>query len=163
MATIKQKITPCLWFDNNRAEEAANLYVSLFKNSKVNAVAHYSDEAASVAQMPKGAVLTVAFTLDGQNFLALNGGPMFKFTEAVSFIIHCEDQEEIDFFWKNLIKDGGQPSRCGWLKDKFGLSWQVVPAEMDELMKGQNGEKVMHALLQMDKLDLGKLRAAKKA
>jgi predicted 3-demethylubiquinone-9 3-methyltransferase (glyoxalase superfamily) len=159
MATIKQKITPCLWFDK-QAEEAANLYVSLFKNSKVNTVSRYSEEASKAAGMPKDSVLTVSFTLGGQAFTALNGGPMFKFTEAVSFMVNCDTQDEIDFFWDKLIADSGQPSRCGWLKDKFGLSWQIIPAELGELMTGPKGKDVMAALLQMDKLELPKLRAA---
>jgi predicted 3-demethylubiquinone-9 3-methyltransferase (glyoxalase superfamily) len=159
MASIKQKITPCLWF-NNEGEEAANLYVSLFKNSKINTISRYSDQVAKAAGMPKGAVMTVSFTLDGQNFLALNGGPQFNFTEAVSFMVNCDSQEEIDFFWDKLIADGGEPSRCGWLKDKFGLSWQIIPAQLEDWMKGPNVNKMMAEVMKMDKLDIAIMRAA---
>jgi len=155
-----QKITPFLWFDNN-AEEAANFYVSVFKNSKLLNVARYSE----VGPGPKGAVMTAEFELDGQEFIALNGGPHFKFTEAVSFVVNCETQEEIDYYWQRL-SEGGQESRCGWLKDKFGLSWQVVPTILGKLMADKNPEKsnrVMKALLQMDKLDIEPLQRAYEA
>src|ERR1700682_2480570 len=118
---IMQKITPFLWFDNN-AEEAVKFYVSIFKNSKIVSVARYGDAGPG----PKGAVMTVAFQLEGQEFIALNGGPLFKFNESISFVVNCETQAEIDEFWEKL-SEGGEKSRCGWLKDKFGLSWQVVP------------------------------------
>ena len=155
-----QKITPFLWFDN-KAEEAANFYVSVFKNSKLLNVARYSE----VGPGPKGAVMTAEFELDGQEFIALNGGPHFKFTEAVSFVVNCETQEEIDYYWQRL-SEGGQESRCGWLKDKFGLSWQVVPTILGKLMADKNPEKsnrVMKALLQMDKLDIEPLQRAYEA
>jgi predicted 3-demethylubiquinone-9 3-methyltransferase (glyoxalase superfamily) len=150
-----QKITPMLWFDRN-AEEAATFYTSVFKDSRITEVSRYGDNMP----MPKGTAMTVAFELGGQKFTALNGGPMFKFTEAVSFVVSCEDQAEIDYFWDKLTSSGGNPVQCGWLKDKFGLSWQVVPAELSQLAKSPNGGKVMQALMQMTKLDLGKLRAA---
>jgi predicted 3-demethylubiquinone-9 3-methyltransferase (glyoxalase superfamily) len=155
MANITQKITPFLWFDNN-AEEAMNFYVSVFKNSKIGAVTRYGDAGPG----PKGSVLTAAFELEGQKFVALNGGPRFKFTEAISFVINCETQEEIDYFWNNLTSDGGQESMCGWLKDKFGLSWQVVPAEISSLLTGEKSNQVMQAIMQMKKIDLSTLRQA---
>jgi len=155
MANITQKITPFLWFDNN-AEEAMNFYVSVFNNSKINTVTRYGDTGPG----PKGSVLTAAFELEGQKFVALNGGPRFKFTEAISFVISCETQKEIDYFWDKLTSDGGQESMCGWLKDKFGLSWQVVPAEIGSLLTGEKSNQVMQAIMQMKKIDLGTLRQA---
>jgi len=152
-----QKITPFLWFDD-QAETAVNFYVSVFKNSKVTATTRYSEEGPG----PKGSVMTVSFELDGQQFVALNGGPQFKFTEAVSFVINCETQEEIDYYWEKLTADGGKEVECGWLADKYGLSWQVVPAKFfDKWAKDPAGlQRVMHALMQMKKLDLAKLQAA---
>lgn len=155
MADIRQKITPFLWFDSN-AEEAVNFYVSVFRNSKIDTLTRYGDAGPG----PKGSVLTAAFELEGQKFVALNGGPRFKFTEAVSFVINCETQEEIDYFWDKLTSDGGQESMCGWLKDKFGLSWQVVPTEIGSLLTGEKSNQVMQALMQMKKLDLSALRQA---
>jgi len=155
MANITQKITPFLWFDNN-AEEAMNFYVSVFNNSKISTVTRYCDAGPG----PKGSVLTAAFELEGQKFVALNGGPRFKFTEAISFVINCETQEEIDYFWDKLTSDGGQESMCGWLKDKFGLSWQVVPAEIGSLLTGEKSNQVMQAIMQMKKIDLSTLRQA---
>ena len=155
MANITQKITPFLWFDNN-AEEAMNFYVSVFNNSKISTVTRYGDAGPG----PKGSVLTAAFELEGQKFVALNGGPRFKFSEAVSFVINCETQKEIDYFWGKLTSDGGQESMCGWLKDKFGLSWQVVPAELGLLLTGEKSNQVMQAIMQMKKLDLSTLRQA---
>ena len=155
MANITQKITPFLWFDNN-AEEAMNFYLSVFNNSKIITVTRYGDAGPG----PKGSVLTAAFELEGQKFVALNGGPRFKFTEAISFVISCETQEEIDYFWDKLTSDGGQESMCGWLKDRFGLSWQVVPAEIGSLLTGEKANQVMQALMQMKKLDLSTLRKA---
>jgi len=155
MANITQKITPFLWFDNN-AEEAMNFYVSVFNNSKISTVTRYGDAGPG----PKGSVLTAAFELEGQKFVALNGGPRFKFSEAISFVINCETQNEIDYFWGKLTSDGGQESMCGWLKDKFGLSWQVVPAELGLLLTGEKSNQVMQAIMQMKKLDLGVLRQA---
>ena len=155
MANITQKITPFLWFDSN-AEEAMNFYVSVFNNSKIATVTRYGDAGPG----PKGSVLTAAFELEGQKFVALNGGPRFKFTEAISFVINCETQEEIDYFWEKLTSDGGQESMCGWLKDKYGLSWQVVPTQLPSLLTGGKSNEVMQAIMQMKKLDLGALRQA---
>ena len=153
-----QKITPMLWFDN-QAEEAANFYVSVFKNSKVNGMTHYTGEEP-VGQ--KGAVLTVDFELDGQKFVALNGGPRFKFTEAVSFVVNCDTQEEIDYYWEKLTAGGGKEVECGWLADKYGLSWQVTPAKFfAEWVKDAAGlQRVTHEVWQMKKLDLAKLQKA---
>ena len=151
-----QKITPFLWFDNN-AEEAANFYVSIFKNSKVLNTSRYGDAGPG----PKGTVLIVEFELDGQKFIALNGGPQFKFTEAVSFVVNCETQEEIDYFWEKLSA-GGEKLQCGWLKDKYGLSWQVVPTILGELMGGneERSNHVMQAIQQMQKLEIEPLKRA---
>jgi len=155
MANIAQKITPFLWFDNN-AEEAVNFYVSVFKNSKLGTVTRYGDAGPG----PKGSVLTASFELEGEKFVALNGGPRFKFTEAISFVINCENQQEIDYFWNKLIGNGGQESMCGWLKDKYGLSWQVVPVELSSLLTGNKSNEVMQAIMQMKKLDLHELKRA---
>ena len=152
-----QKITPFLWFDNN-AEEAANFYVSVFKNSKLLNVARYSDAGPG----PKGTVMTAQFELDGLEFVALNAGPRFKFTEAISFVVNCETQEEVDYYWERL-SEGGEKSRCGWLKDKFGLSWQVTPTILGKLMADKDPEKskrVMEAMLKMDKIDIEPLQRA---
>ncbi len=152
-----QKITPFLWFDNN-AEDAANFYVSVFKNSKVLKVAKYSDAGPG----PKGSVMTVEFELNGLEFVALNAGPRFKFTEAISFVVNCETQDEVDYYWERL-SEGGEKSRCGWLKDKFGLSWQVTPTILGKLMANKDPEKakrVMETMLQMDKLDIEPLQRA---
>lgn len=153
-----QKITPFLWFDN-QAEEAANFYVSIFPNSKVKGMTHYTGEEPSGR---KGAVMTVSFELDGQEFVALNGGPRFKFTEAVSFVINCETQEEIDYYWEKLTAGGGEEVQCGWLADKYGLSWQVVPSKFfDEWVKDAAGlQRVMQVLMQMTKLDIAALQKA---
>ena len=129
------KITPFLWYDNN-AEEAANFYLTVFENSKINKTTRYDDESSKAAGRPAGSVMTIEFELDGQKFVAINGGPHFKFTEAVSFVIECENQEKVDYFWEKLSAGGGQESQCGWLKDKFGLSWQVVPTTLGELFQG---------------------------
>lgn len=156
-----QKITPCLWFDD-KAEEAVHFYVSIFKNSKVGNVTHYGEEGAKVSGRPKGSVMTVTFQLDGQEFMALNGGPHFTFTEAVSFIINCTSQEEVDELWEKL-SEGGEKGQCGWLKDKYGLSWQIVPSVLSEMMQDSDPEKtnrVMGALLQMKKLDIKRLQEA---
>jgi len=152
-----QKITPFLWFDDN-AEEAANFYVSVFKNSKILNVARYSDAGPG----PKGSVMTVEFELNGLEFVALNAGPTFKFTEAISFVVNCETQEEVDYYWERL-SEGGEKSHCGWLKDKFGLSWQVTPTILGKLMTDNDSEKakrVMETMLQMDKLDIEPLQRA---
>lgn len=153
-----QKITPFLWFDN-QAEEAMNFYTSIFKNSKVGRVSRYGDAGPG----PKGSVMTAEFTLDGQDFIALNAGPIFKFTEAISFVIDCKSQEEVDYYWEKLIAGGGQESMCGWLKDKFGLSWQVVPSRLNEMMLDKNAGKAKNAtqaMLKMRKLDIAKLEEA---
>ena len=156
-----QKITPCLWFDD-QAEEAVNFYVSIFKNSKVGRIARYGEAGAEVSGRPKGTVMTVEFQLEGQEFLALNGGPIFKFTEAISFIVNCETQEEIDEMWEKLSK-GGEKGQCGWLKDKYGLSWQIAPPVLSEMLQDKNvakTERVMKAMLQMKKLDIKTLKQA---
>ncbi len=153
-----QKITPFLWYDD-KAEEAANFYVSIFKNSKILHVARYGDAGPG----PKGSVMVAEFQIEGQNFVALNGGSLFKFTEAVSFVINCETQEEVDYFWEQLTANGGAESMCGWLKDKYGLSWQVVPTVSIEMMKDKDPEKsqrVMKAILQMKKIDIETLKRA---
>jgi predicted 3-demethylubiquinone-9 3-methyltransferase (glyoxalase superfamily) len=152
-----QKITPCLWFDN-KAEEAVNFYSSLFKDTKILEVSHYGENAP----LPAGTVLTISFLLEGQEFMALNGGPMFKFSPAVSFVISCENQEEIDHFWDKL-SEGGEKQNCGWLQDKYGLSWQVVPAILPVLFKDKDkakSQRVMDALLKMYKLDIAALMKA---
>ncbi len=152
-----QRITPMLWFDG-QAEEAAKFYVSVFKNSKVKEITHYGEEPPG----RKGQVMTVSFELDGQEFTALNGGPQFKFTEAVSFVINCDTQEEIDYYWEKLTAGGGEEVQCGWLADKYGLSWQVVPGKFfAEWVKDSAGlERVMHEVMQMTKLDLAKMKKA---
>jgi predicted 3-demethylubiquinone-9 3-methyltransferase (glyoxalase superfamily) len=153
-----QKITPFLWFDT-RAEEAAQFYTSIFKNSKILHVSRYGDAGPG----PKGSVMVVNFQLAGQEFTALNGGPRFTFSEAFSFVVNCENQNEIDEYWSKLTADGGQESMCGWLKDKFGFSWQIVPTELGKLMSvndPQTASRVMGALLKMRKLDIAKLKAA---
>jgi predicted 3-demethylubiquinone-9 3-methyltransferase (glyoxalase superfamily) len=152
-----QKITPFLWFNDN-AEEAMNFYISIFKNSKVLNVARYGEAGPGA----NGTVMTATFQLDGQEFVALNGGPHFKFTEAISFVVYCETQEEVDKFWEKL-SEGGEKSRCGWLKDKYGLSWQIVPTVLAELYQDKDAEKtkrVMEAMLKMDKLDIKTLKQA---
>src|SRR5260370_10098489 len=152
-----QKITTFLWFDNN-AEEAVNFYVSIVKNSKVSNSVRYGD----IGPGPKGTVMTIAFQLDGQEFTALNGGPQFKFTEAVSLVVHCQTQEEVDYFWEKLSA-GGQKVECGWLKDKFGLSWQIVPDVLLELLQDsdtQKSQRVMKTMMKMKKLDIKGLQQA---
>jgi predicted 3-demethylubiquinone-9 3-methyltransferase (glyoxalase superfamily) len=157
-----QKIKPFLWFDN-QAEAAANLYTSIFKNSNVGEITRYDEAAAQASGRPAGSAMTVEFELEGQRFVGLNGGPIFKFTEAVSFAVSCETQEEVDYFWNKLTADGGAESQCGWLKDKFGLSWQIVPKILPELLKDKDAAKahrVMKAMLQMKKIDIAKLKEA---
>ena len=152
-----QKITPFLWFDN-QAEEAANFYVSIFKNSKILGVSHYGEAGPG----PAGTVLTVTFQLDGQEFTALNGGPYFTFTEAISLFVNCETQQEVDELWAKLTA-GGEESMCGWLKDKYGLSWQIVPRALMELMQDKDpvkARRVTEAMLQMRKIDIAKLQQA---
>ena len=152
-----QKITPFLWFDG-KAEEAMNFYISIFKNSKVLSMSRYGEAGPG----PKGTVMTAKFALNGQEFVALNGGPQFTFTEAISFVVSCETQQEVDELWEKLSQ-GGQKSRCGWLKDKYGLSWQVIPTVLVELLQAKDPAKssrVMQAMLQMDKIDIETLRRA---
>jgi len=155
------KITPFLWFDD-AAEEAARFYTSIIKNSRIKSIARYGESGAQVARRPKGSVMTVDFELDGQPFTALNGGPMFKFTPAVSFVIHCKTQEEVDELWEKL-SEGGRRDQCGWLTDKYGLSWQIVPTVLLELMEDKDPkkvERVMAAMLKMGKLDIDALKKA---
>ena len=153
-----QKITPFLWFDG-KAEEAVTFYTSVFKNSRVGSISRYGEGAPR----PKGTVMTATFQLDGQEFIALNGGPEFTFTPAISFFVNCETQEEIDELWEKL-SEGGEKQRCGWLRDKYGLSWQIVPSVLGQLLQDKDPEKskqVMTALLQMDKLDIERLKQAR--
>lgn len=157
-----QKLTPFVWFDS-QAEEAAKFYVSIFRNSKIVTIAHYGKAAAEASGRPEGSVMTVKFQLEGQEFMALNGGPHFKPNEAISFVVNCETQKEIDEFWEKLSQ-GGQTGECGWLKDKFGVSWQVVPTILSELVADSDAEKsdrVMRALIHMKKLDLETLKRAR--
>jgi predicted 3-demethylubiquinone-9 3-methyltransferase (glyoxalase superfamily) len=152
-----QKITPFLWFDGN-AEEAANHYISIFKNSRIVSIMRYGDAGPG----PKGSVMAVNFQLEGQDFTALNGGPQFKFTEAISLFVRCETQEEVDDLWAKLAAPG-QKGQCGWIKDKFGLSWQIVPSVLGEMLQDKDAKRsgrVMKALMQMDKLDIGVLKRA---
>ncbi len=157
------KISPCLWFDN-QAEEAANFYVSVFKNSKIVATSRYSKVGQEIHHRPPGSVMTVAFELEGQPFTALNGGPEFKFNEAISLQINCRNQEEVNYYWDKLSK-GGDPKaqQCGWVKDKFGLSWQVVPTVLLDMLKdheSQTAQRAMEAMLQMKKIDIRELERA---
>ena len=161
MADRFQRITPFLWF-NNDAEDAVKFYVSVFKNSRIGQITHYTKESADASGQSEGTVMTIAFELDGQPFTAINGGPHFKFTEAVSFVVNCESQAEIDYYWDKL-GEGGDPKShvCGWLKDKFGLSWQVTPTELTELMRNPaTTAAVMKEVLKMKKIDLATLRRA---
>jgi predicted 3-demethylubiquinone-9 3-methyltransferase (glyoxalase superfamily) len=155
---VTQKITHHLWFDNN-AEEAAKFYTSIFKNSKIIGITHYGESAAEVSGRPKGTVMTVRFELEGQEFMALNGGPLFKFSPAISFLVSCETQEEVDNLWEKL----SEVEQCGWLKDKFGVSWQIVPNVLGEMVQDKDAkksERVIKAMLQMKKLDIQGLRKA---
>ena len=157
-----QKITPFLWFDD-QAEDAVKFYTSLFKNSKIGRIFRNTEEAAEKTGGPVGSVLTIEFEIEGQKFVALNGGPLFKFNESVSFVVNCETQEEVDYFWEKLTADGGEESQCGWLKDKFGLSWQVTPTVLIDMLHDKDPEKaerVMKAMLQMQKIEIPKLKAA---
>jgi predicted 3-demethylubiquinone-9 3-methyltransferase (glyoxalase superfamily) len=152
-----QKITPFLWF-GNQSEEAANFYVSIFPNSKITSIARYGKSGPG----PEGSVMTVEFEIDGQKFMALNGGPQYQFSPATSFVVPCETQEEVDHFWERL-SEGGTPNRCGWLDDKFGVTWQIVPTILPKLLSHPDPEKskrVMEAMLQMDKLDINLLKRA---
>lgn len=162
MAIAKQKISPCLWFDG-KAEEAANLYVSIFPNSRIVDISHYTDVGREQHGQKPGSVMTVAVELEGQSFLGLNAGPMYKFSEAVSFIIYCDTQAEVDRYWSALTADGGEPGPCGWLKDKFGLSWQVTPTKLLKMVTSEEKTKAgraMGAMMQMKKIDIAKIEAA---
>jgi predicted 3-demethylubiquinone-9 3-methyltransferase (glyoxalase superfamily) len=153
-----QKITPCLWFDT-QAEEAARFYSSIFKNSKIGAISRYGEAGPG----PAGSVMTITFQLDGQEFMGLNGGPIFKFNEAVSFVVNCENQQEVDEMWAKLSRGGGQEVQCGWLKDRYGVSWQIVPKVLGELMKDTDPAKtqrVLAAIMQMKKLSVEGLKRA---
>ncbi len=155
-----KKINPFLWFDSE-AEQAAKFYVGIFKNSKIGKITHYGEDGPR----PKGSVMTAEFTLDRVDFVALNGGPQFKFTEAISFSVNCETQDEIDYFWEKLSADGGSTGRCGWLKDKFGLSWQVNPVFLGDMLADPDAGKanrVMKAMMEMDKIDIASLEKAAK-
>jgi len=151
-----------LWFDH-QAEDAARFYTSIFKNSKIGRILRYSEEVAKATGQPAGSVLTIEFEIEGQKFVALNGGPQFKFNESVSFVVNCETQEEVDYFWEKLTADGGEESACGWLTDKFGLSWQVVPTVLIDMLHDEDSEKserVTKAMLQMKKIDIKTLKEA---
>jgi predicted 3-demethylubiquinone-9 3-methyltransferase (glyoxalase superfamily) len=162
MATMKQ-IVPNLWFER-QAEDAANFYVSIFPNSRILRKSHYGKEGFEIHKMPEGTVMTIEFELNGNRFVGLNGGPYFKFNEAVSFIVYCDTQDELDHYWNKLSEGGDKNAQqCGWLKDKFGLSWQVVPSQLDEMMVDPDKERagrVMNAMLKMKKLDIAVLQAA---
>ena len=161
MAALKQKLTPCLWFDSE-AEDAAQFYVAIFPNSRIRRISRYGNAGRDVHGKPPGSVLTVEFELDGQTFTALNGGPQFKFDEAVSFQVMCDSQAEIDAYWHKL-SDGGQEGVCGWLKDKYGLSWQIVPSALPDFLVGDDmarRDRVIGAIMTMKKLDLAALRLA---
>ena len=162
MPIAEQKITPCLWFDTE-AEDAAKFYCSIFENSKIEQVSRYVDAGQEIHGKKVGSVMVVAFNLEGQKFVALNGGPQFKFDEAVSFQISCRTQTEVDYFWSKLTAEGGKEGPCGWLKDKFGLSWQVVPTSLIDMMLDKDASKVArvtHAFLKMKKFDIEALKRA---
>jgi predicted 3-demethylubiquinone-9 3-methyltransferase (glyoxalase superfamily) len=161
MALVKRKITPCLWFDT-QAEDAAKFYASVFKDSAIKQISRFGEVGREVHGKEPGSVLTVEFELEGQSFTALNGGPQFKFSEAVSFQVMCDTQDDVDYFWDRL-SDGGQEGVCGWLKDKFGLSWQVVPSVLPDLLVGDDmarRNRVLDALMKMKKFDIGGLKRA---
>jgi predicted 3-demethylubiquinone-9 3-methyltransferase (glyoxalase superfamily) len=157
-----QKITPFLWFNDN-AEEAAKFYCSIFEKSKLGTIARYEKVGEKVSGRPAGSVMTVEFQVEGQEFIALNGGPLFKFNESISFVVNCKTQREVDYYWQKLTAGVGKAVQCGWLKDKFGVSWQVVPTALNELMSTTDSvksQRVMEAMLKMVKLDIKKLKAA---
>jgi predicted 3-demethylubiquinone-9 3-methyltransferase (glyoxalase superfamily) len=158
-----QKISPCLWFDD-KAEEAAKFYTSIFKDSKIGDVTRYGKEGYEIHGREEGTVMTAEFEIEGQKFLALNGGPIFKFNEAISFQVYCETQEEVDYYWEKLSEGGDEKAQqCGWLKDKYGVSWQIVPIILIKMLKDKDSEKsqrVMKAMLQMRKLDISTLKKA---
>ena len=163
MAKVTHKITPFLWFDKE-AEDAVKFYVSVFKNGKIGKISRYGKEGYEIHKMSEGTAMVVEFTLEGQQFQALNGGPIFKFNESVSFVVNCENQEEVDYYWKKLSADP-KAEQCGWLKDKFGLSWQIVPIQLGEMLSDSDARKagrVMNAMLQMKKIDIAKLEEAYK-
>ena len=162
---IKRRISPCFWFDD-QAEDAANFYVDIFPDSRIKLVTRYGEAGFEIHQRPAGSVMVVAFELEGHPFTALNGGPHFKFNEAISLQVHCDTQDEIDYYWDRLAA-GGDPraQQCGWLKDKFGLSWQVVPSVMDEIFRDEKSpaaQRVMNAMLQMKKIDIAEIQRAQK-
>lgn len=161
----RQKIIPCLWFDN-QAEDAVNFYTSIFKNSKIGNISLYGKEGYEIHGREAGTVLTVDFEIEGQRFTGLNGGPVFKFNEAISFVVHCKTQKEVDYYWEKLSEGGDERAQqCGWLKDKYGVSWQIVPDVLDEMLRDKDtgrSERVMKSLLQMKKLDIEELRLAYK-
>jgi predicted 3-demethylubiquinone-9 3-methyltransferase (glyoxalase superfamily) len=160
--TNVEKISPFLWFDYN-AEEAAKFYTSIFKNSKIIDITHYGESAAEASGRPKGTVMTVTFELEGQQFMALNGGPIFKFSQAISFLVSCKTQQEVDRLWEKLSEGGGEQEQCGWLKDKFGVSWQIVPSILGKMIHDKDAmksERVIKAMLQMKKLDIRSLQKA---
>ncbi|MCC6948713.1 MAG: VOC family protein [Bradyrhizobiaceae bacterium] len=161
MPTSAKALTPCLWFDK-QAEEAAKFYVSVFPNSKLGHISYYGNEGQEIHGGKPGSVLTAEFEINGQNFVALNGGPQFKFTEAISFQIHCKTQKDVDYYWDKLTAGGGSEGPCGWLKDKYGLSWQVVPNVLLEMMSegGEKADRVMKAFMQMKKFDIAALERA---
>jgi len=159
-----QKITPFLWFDG-RAEDAVKFYTSIFKDSKVCRILRYNEEVAKVSAsgQPVGSVLTIEFEIESQKLVALNGGPQFQFNESVSFVVNCENQKEVDYYWEKLTAGGGEESACGWLKDKFGLSWQITPTVLIDMLHDKDAgkaERVMHAMLHMQKIEIAKLKAA---
>lgn len=160
---VISKISPCLWFDN-QAEEAAGFYTGIFKNSRIIAISRFGEAGYEIHHRPAGSVMTVVFEIDGQSFTALNGGPLFKFNEAVSFQVHCQTQGEIDYYWEKLSASGDpNAQQCGWLKDKYGLSWQIVPSMMDDWYKDHtsaSSQRVMEAMLKMKKLDIDELQRA---
>jgi predicted 3-demethylubiquinone-9 3-methyltransferase (glyoxalase superfamily) len=156
-----QKFTPCLWFDD-KAEEAANFYTSIFKNSAIKTINHYGEAGAEASGRPKGTVMTVTFQLDGQEFMGLNGGPHFTFSPAISFIVNCQTQEELDELWEKMSQ-GGEKQQCGWLRDKYGVSWQIMPSVIGEMLQDKDHEKserVIKAILKMDKIDIESLKQA---
>ena len=156
------KITPFLWFDD-QAEDAVKFYTSIFKDSKIGRIFCYTEETAEKTGRPVGSVLTIEFEIEGQKFVALNGGPLFEFNESISFVVNCETQEEVDYFWRKLTADGGEESACGWLKDRFGSSWQIVPTVLIDMLHVEDQEKsgrVVHAMLRMKKIDIKTLKEA---
>ncbi|MEO8573575.1 MAG: VOC family protein [Pyrinomonadaceae bacterium] len=159
---MTQKITPCLWYDGN-AKEATDFYASVFKDSEIGNTSKYNDASSKASGQPEGSVMVVEFEIAGQKFIGLNGGPHFKFSEAISFMIDCKDQAEVDYFWSRLTEDGGQESQCGWLKDKFGLSWQVVPSVLSGLVAGPDrkaAKRAMAAMMKMKKIEIQTLQDA---